>query len=442
MEGRASRAPLRRRLGGLVYRDAARAYGVGVGLAVLPLVYLFREWPPWAIRDALHGLPVVERAGVLAGAHAIYGLATAPLVRQLLASERLRWWWTLPLPARWWRALHLRHLVLLDGPWLAAIAYGTLTPAARHGSAHASIEAVTSAAAFGMLTLAGQIALVSLADRSASWRGGGLVAWALAVVLAVLVPGPMALLLAAPPLWLAWRRLGWPMPEVRARARGWAGGPPVVALARLGWLAVRRRDGVAVAWGVAVQLLTVLLAGLAVVHVGAAEPASVHALLRGLAVIAATVGTALVLRAVRLLHGDRPLMDCWGIDPRHERRARLLLAASGVLPALVLGSLVLPWLGSVGRAWPLELALAAVWATVGTVRVTFELEARRRLHGARLPRHLLWMAAALILVSVAGSSLVLLPWAALEAMRLPSLQRRADAARRRFESARRDDHRS
>ena len=38
MEGRASRAPLRRRRGGLVYRDAARAYGVGVGLAVLPLV--------------------------------------------------------------------------------------------------------------------------------------------------------------------------------------------------------------------------------------------------------------------------------------------------------------------------------------------------------------------------------------------------------------------
>ena len=34
-------------------RDALRAYGVGMSLALLPLVYLFREWPPWAIRDDL-----------------------------------------------------------------------------------------------------------------------------------------------------------------------------------------------------------------------------------------------------------------------------------------------------------------------------------------------------------------------------------------------------
>lgn len=432
------RAALRRRLGGLVYRDAARAYGVGVALVVLPLVYLFREWPPWAIRDALHGLPAVERAGWMAAAHAVYGLATAPILRQLLASERLRWWWTLPLPTAWWRVLHLRHLVLLDAPWLLAIGYGVLAPTTGRGA----LEAITSGLTFGALTLAGQVAVASLADRTLVWRGGALLAWALAVGLAVLVPGPVALALAVPLLAVAAWRLGQPLPEARAGARGWAGGPPVLALARLGWLAVRRRDGVALTWGVALQLLAVLLAGLGVVHVGDTEPAAVHALLRGLAVVVATGGAAVVLRAHRLVHGDRPLMDTWGIEPRHERWARLALAGVGVLPAWILGSVVLPWLGPVGRAWPLELAVAAIWGVVGTVRIGFELEARRRLHEPRLPRHLLWMAAALLLVGFGGSTLVLLPWAVLDAMRLPGAQRRADAARRRFETAHRDDHRS
>lgn len=70
----------------------------------------------------------------------------------------------------------------------------------------------------------------------------------------------------------------------------------------------------------------------------------------GAAVICATFGTALVLRSTRILHGDRPLLDAWGIDPRHERGSRLLLAAAGVLPAALVGSLALPWLHPVGRA--------------------------------------------------------------------------------------------
>jgi hypothetical protein len=434
----ASRVPLRRRLGVLVYRDAARAYGVGVSLAVLPLVYLFREWPPWAIRDALHELPAAERAGVMAAAHAVYGLATAPLARQLLASERLRWWWTLPLPAAWWRGLHLRHLLLLDAPWLVAIGYGVAPLGAREGA----VAAIASGLAFAALTLAGQITLVSVADRGLALAGGGLLAWALAVAIAVLVPGPLALAVGALALVPAAWRLGRPLPEARAQARGLAGGPPVLALARLGWLAVRRRDGVAVTWGVLVQLAAVALVGLASVHVGDSEPAAVKALMRGVAVVSATIGAALVLRSIRLVHGDRPLMDTWGIEPRHERYARVLLAAAGVLPALLVGSLLLPWLHPLGRAWPLDLGLATVWAALGTVRIAATLEAKRRLHEARLPRHLLWMGAALVLVGAAGSVLALLPWAALEAWRLPAAQRGADRARRRYETAQRDDHRS
>jgi hypothetical protein len=164
--------------------------------------------------------------------------------------------------------------------------------------------------------------------------------------------------------------------------------------------------------------------------------------MRGAAVVCATLGAALVLRSARLVHGDRPLMDTWGIEPRHERWARLLLAVAGVLPAVLVGAPLLAWLHPVGRTWLLDLGLAAAWAALGTARIAFTLEADRRLHEPRLPRHLLWLGAALVVVGAAGTLLVLVPWAALEAWRLPAAQRRADAARRRFESARRDDHRS
>ncbi|MEM9454188.1 MAG: hypothetical protein AAGF11_08405 [Myxococcota bacterium] len=429
---------LGRRLSTLVLRDALQTYGVGMSLALLPLVYLYREWPPWEIRDALHGLPPSSRALLMAAAHALYGVATAPVVRQLLASERLRWWWALPLSARWWRALHLRHLVLLDAPWLLAIAYGVLPLAATAGPVHT----IASGLAFAMLTLFGQIAMVSVSDRPPRWALLGLLTWALAVAAAVLVPGLVGAGLGALLLAVMVRRLGQPMPEVGARVRGRTGGPPVVALARLGWLAARRHDGMALVWGAATQLAAITLAGLAIAHVGHEDPEAAAALRRGLAVVCATIGAALVLRAVRILHGDRPVLDTWGIEAHHERSARLLLAAVGGLPALFVGSIALAGLGPVGQTWPLDLLLATAWAATHTVRLTFSLDARRRLHEPQLLRQLLWMAAALILTEVAGTPLALLPWAAFEAWRMPATQRRADHARRRFEAAVRDDHRS
>lgn len=429
---------LRRRLGVLVYRDAARAHGVGVALAMLPLVYLYREWPPWVIRDALHELPTPERAGVIAAAHVVYGLATAPLCRQLLASERLRWWWTLPLDAAWWRRLHLGHLALLDALWFIAIGYGVAALVAREGI----VSATCSGLAFVALTLAGQIALVSLADRAVVGRGMALLGLAIAIAIAVLVPGPVALLLGGLALGPAVWRLGRPLPEARARTYGLAGGPPVLALARLGWLAVRRHDGVALTWGLLVQLGATMLVGLAIVHVGATEPASVRSLMRGLAVVCATVGAAVGLRSTRIIQADRPLMDTWGIEPQHERGARALLAAAGVLPALLVGAPLLAWLHPLGRAWPLELAVATAWAALVTVRETYALEAARALQTSQAARWLLRMGVALVLVGAAGSILALLPWAALEAWRLPAAQRRADAARQRYETAQRNDHRS
>lgn len=431
-----ARRGLGRRLTALVYRDAARAYGVGLALAVLPFVYLFREWPPWTIRDALHGLPVAERAGWMAAAHAVYGLATLPVTRLLLASERLRWWWALPLPAGWWTRTHLRHLMLLDAPWLIAIGYGVAPLAGREGLAHAVAAGVGPMAT----TLALQIAMISTADRSVvvtlGWIGG----WAMLVAAAVWLPALVGGALGLGMLGLASRRLRRPMPERSARRRGSAGGPPVLALARLGWLAVRRREPVAVVWGLVVQLATVGLAALAVVRADAIEPESVAALLRGLALVSAVVGTSVSLRAIRLLDGDRSWLDSWGIDPHHERFARLLLAAAGVLPAALVGAPLLAGLDPLGRAWLLELLLATAWASLGIVAAGFALEAKRDLRRPLLARALLRMGAGLTLVGFAGTGLILVPWAVLDAMRLPSAQHRADRARLRFETTRRDDH--
>lgn len=427
---------LGRRLTGLVFRDASRAYGVGVALAVFPLVYLIREWPPWLIRSTLHELPTSQRAGLLAAAHAVYGLATLPVVRRLLASERLRWWWGLPLSASWWRRVHLRHLVLLDAPWLLAIGYGVAPLAGREGA----LGAVAAAVSFMALTLAFQIATVGSIDRSPlvtmAWIGG----WALAVAAAVWLPSLASAALGLGALLVAARRLGRPMPEPSARRRSAAGGPPVLALARLGALAVRRREPVALAWGLTIELAAVALAALALLRSEAIEDDSLLALLRGLAVICAVVGTMVSHRAVRLLDGDRPLLDSWGIDPRHERWARLLLAGAGVLPAALVGTPLLALLDPLGRTWLLELLVCTAWASVGVVATGFLLEARRNLGQPRLPRTVLRLGAGRILVGIAGSSAALLPWALLDAVRLPSAQRRAERARMRFETARRDDH--
>lgn len=430
------RRALRRRLTALVYRDAARAYGVGLMLAMLPAVYLYREWPPWAIRDALRGLDVETRAATLAIATMVYGLVTRSPVRMLLASERLRWWWTLPLSGAWWRALHLRHLLLLDGPWLLAIGYGVMP----QGSGDSWATAIASGLSLMALTLAGQVALAAVLDRGAWMTIAGVGAWGLVVAAFVWLPPVAAVVVGASALVIAVRRLGRPMPEALARRRGAAGGHPVVALARLGALAVRRRESVALAWGTGVQLIAVGLVALATARVGAVETSAALALQRGIAIVCATVGTVVCLRAVRLLDEDRPLLDSWGIAPRHERRARLLLAAAGVLPAAIVGTPLLFALGPTGRGWLLQLGIATAWAAVGTVTASFAAEARRELRRPVLPRTLLRMGTALVLVGVAGSLLVLLPWALLDALRLPSAQGGADRARLRFETPLQDDH--
>lgn len=431
-----SLGPLRRQLSRLVVRDAVNAYWGGAVLVLLPLVYLWREWPPWAIRDALVGLPVMDRAEVMAAAHVAYGLVTAPVVQRLLASERLRWWWALPLSAGWWRGLHVRHLVLLDAPWLLAIAYGVAPRFARGER----IEALACAVIFMALTLAGQVALVASTDRRVVVSMAWLSAYAAAVALAVALPLAVGSGVAVLGLGLAVARLGRPMPEVRARLRGLSGGHPVVALARLGWLAASRRDRMVVGWGIMLQLGAVALVDLGIEHVGASEVAAVETLRRGLAVVCAVVGTAVALRAVRIIDGDRAWLDSVGLEPRHERRARLLLAATGVAPAAVAGLVVLAWRSAAAPAWLMDLGLATAWAALGVVTMSYAAEAGRRLHEPRAQRLLLRLGLGMLLAVGVQTTWALVPWAVLDAARLRGLQRRADRARLRFETSRKDDH--
>ncbi len=429
---------LRRRLTGLVYRDAARAYSAGLALAVFPLAYLFIEWPPWVIRDTLVALPPSQRAAILAGVHVAHGVATIGLVRRLLASERLRWWWALPLPASWWRRLHLGHLVMLDAPLLLAIGYGVAP------RVHATGLGSTVADGFGFVAavLVGQIAVASLAARPVVVRLGALALWGAAVFGAVMVPGVVASVVGAGALAVAVARLGRPLPERRARAWGTAGGHPMLALVRLGWLAVRRHDAVAIGWGTAVQVLAAGLVALAIGHVGATEPEVVRSLQRGLAVICGMVGASLCTRAMRAIDGDRPTLDSWGIDPVHERWSRLSLAAMGATPALLGALVVLASAQGLAGAWLFDLVVATAWAAIGTVGSDFTLQARRTPLAPRFPRRVLRMFGAMVVVVGAGTVLVLVPWAMLEALRLAGQQRRAERARLRFETSTLDDHRT
>ncbi|MCH9685649.1 MAG: hypothetical protein K0V04_29730 [Deltaproteobacteria bacterium] len=147
-------------------------------------------------------------------------------------------------------------------------------------------------------------------------------------------------------------------------------------------------------------------------------------------------------RAVRIVDGDRSLLDTWGIDLNHERGARLLLAVVGVAPAaagVVIVSLVT---GGQALPWSLDLTVATVWAAIGTVGNDFAMQARRTPHGTRFPRRVLRLALTVVLVVGSGTVLVLLPWTIIEALRLPGLHRRAERARLRFETSTPDDHRT
>lgn len=365
------------RLSQLVWRDAASRYWAGLVLVCVPGVYLWREWPPWLIRDALWRLSAGTAALTAFVVALAYGLLSAGPTRQLVASRRLDYWRQMPISRQQWQIFHGVHLWLLHAPGLAALGY-VLAP------------------------------------------GGLLLSVGLPLLLGATVLGPAA-----------WR-LGHPLPELRA----WSIRIPIfasrsAALARLLMLALLRRRPAAL---VGLVFASVTVAGLgwaATSHVLAAgEPPSPAG--RGFSAAATSLGAVGVWMAWPLVRRDQWWLDSLGAGPRVQRLASVLVAAGCTTPA----ALVL--VGIVGTLRPVHglgvvgvIGLTSLWA--GPVAWLLDADAVRRREPAtrRSGRFVL----ALILpipASVWHPAALLLPcglvwWRALQ------VAEKAAAARRRFE---------
>lgn len=417
---------LRKRLTALVYRDVAIAHGLGLLIALLPMIYFVQVWPPSAIRAAIRALETWPRIGLLVVLHFAYLLATHGLVHRLLGSARLAWWRQLPLTNGWWRALHCRHLLLLDAPWLLAAAYG-LWPLIGEDRVAAAFAWLFG---YAGLTFTAQVALVAGRPWRLALGLGSAVAF-----LPVLWGGPwVAVLVGAPALAWAVRRLGEPMPEPQHFGHGrWHRGGATIALIRLAARAVMRRNAIALVWGLSLQLSIVVIVAFALARAGARA----EALARGLAVVAAAIGAAVLPRAMVLLDDDRAWIESWGVAPSIELRAQLGLAALGGAPALILGTSLTH---AHGWQWLLDGGVAIGWAAILATASNAAAEIRRELRKPKIARTLVRITLGVALVSLSGSVLVLIPWALVELVRLPKLHGRAQRTRQRFDVLDIDDH--
>lgn len=423
---------LRARLGTLVLRDALATYGVGLGLALMTLVYMWIAWPPPKIRQTLMDAAPAVRMRWFAGAHALYLISTHGITRQLLASARLEWWRQLPLPGSWWRGLHLRHLLLLHGPWFVMIAYA-VAPAVRLRP----LPALVAALGYAVLVPAAAIAMVALSDRSRlAAPAVGLLAAALSA--AGVWSSLVLTLVSAPLLGLGVWRLGRPLPQVRAsRVRLPLRLGPSLTLARAHLLGAWRRAPMAIAWVFAVHAIAI---GLLAMAIEQQSPERARELQRGLAVIVAASSWIALVRGLRALAPDRGQLRSWPISPRLERRARLAVVALVAAPALLAGAPLLARAGEVGRWWALDLGLALTWAALVACAASFIDELRGTTFDPHTGRNSLKLGAALVLVTLTHTTLLLLPWALIEALRIPRLQARARAKLARIEREVHDDH--
>ena len=424
---RTSTYGLRRRLFSLVYRDAARLHGMGVAVVVLPLVYLWREWPPWAIRSAIEALPAATQAGVVLVAIAGYARLTAAPVRTLLASQRLQLWRTLPLSRGFWRRTHGLHLLLLDAPWLGVIAYAVAlrptTPAVL-----AWISAVG-------LTIALQVSAIAYVDRPRARIGVHALAIGLSLATwlsrSAELAGAVGLVMAT----LSYLRLADPFAEPPAAARRILGrlAGPARAWARLLFVAWLRRAPLFFAGTILGQILGVAAVVLADRHVGAIDPDGVLALARFVAVLGGWVGASALLQSVRAIDRDRAWLDALPLTRRAEHRARLHVAILGGAPTWVLLAVLSPA--------PLEALAAAAWAAAAMADLVAGRERARTLHDRLVERIVLAVAVALAAALATGHTAALLPWAAWSAARAYRRLDEAADVRARFETPREgDDH--
>lgn len=365
------------RLSRLVWRDAASRYWGGLTVACVPGVYLWREWPPWVVRDALWGLSSVTLLWVFAVGAVIYALLSAGPTRQLVASERLQYWRQQPIDPSAWRLFHGVHLLLLHAPALGVLGY-FLAPAG-------------VAVSIGV-----PCAIVVAAIGPAAWRLGRPV--------------------AEPRTWSV------RLPSVSSRP---------VALARVLVLALARRRPAALAGIVAASIAMAALGRVAAVHVLAAgEPPNQTGW--GFAAASVTLGAVAVWISWPLVRREQWWLDMMGADAATQRSASVLVAAVTTSPAVLL---LVPTAASLGVSAGLGMlgvaAGTAVWAGAATMLLDADAVHRREPMTRRSGRFVLVLALPIPLCVWHPLALVvpcILVW-----WRAAAVAKQAVVARRRFE---------
>ncbi len=398
--------------------------------ALLPFVYLFREWPPSEIRAALTRAPALSRGIVVVGVLIAYGVATAPLVRILVASRRLELLRTLPLSRGFWQQVHAGHLALLGVPIWGAIAYGVANAGA-YGACCGAVLGVS-------VVWTSQILGLALSDRPRLRAGLLVLVAGLAVLTVAFAPGPGALL-GAVGLVAAVVRLRGSFPAVRPpRRRGAARrSKRAVAIARAlrrGWV---RRAPAQATWTFAMMATVAGLTVFGVAQVHVVEPTAAASMIRGAAILGGMSGAASVLHAVRATDRDRWWWDYLPCADDDELSARVLVGATVIGPLSLALLATALWWGWIGLA--VEVVVAVSWAVTFVVAFVARRERASELSRAAAPAILAVTAVAAVGAIGVRSTWVLAPWLVVAGLAARRDTTRARRARRRFETYREDD---
>jgi hypothetical protein len=428
------RSGLARRTAQLVLGDGMRAIASVLVPVVLVLAWIQRSTPPPEIRRSVLELDAPARALALVLVTIAIAVASAPAVRVVLASARLGLVRSLPVSAGWWQRTHALHLVIVNAPFWAVLGYGIAPIAAEDALAGFAL----AIAGVGVL-VAVQVAIVAMADRSLLVRTASVSIFAGIVALAWASGSPeVAALVGVGAGTVAVVRMGRPWPEPRSRAAQQLRlRTPALAWARLLLVVWRRRAANHLAFVLGLQiaaLAMVALASMRDVAEGAWNP-----LLHGVVVAGSLVGASAVLVAVRAVDRDRWWFDATPLRSVDEHLGRALVGLVGAAPSLVLGTVI-----ALGAGAPLASVLApvvtSVWAVVATLDVLAGREHARVLQAPAWRRFVVVIVLGELLALVVGVA-ALVPWIAIAAVRAPRRLALADAVRRRFELAtKEDDH--
>lgn len=391
-----------------VAADVSRRQGLAIALGGGATAYLWLWFPPQQLRASLFELAPVPRALVTVALVAGWLAVTGALAHRMLASHEVACLRHLPISAARWRAIHARHLLVLDLPLHAAVIYA-LAPSWPTSSWRCG--AITTLAVAWMLCL--RVVVAALADRRALARGAA-ASVVLAVVGDALAHGRIAAMAVLGGPALAWSiaRLGRPLPESRAARVGSllrASTGPTRALARLLRQLAWRSDRSAIV-GVAIAQLGLAGAGvLGAAHVDGDDARGAAAAVQTMACFAAGLGLWLGLRNERRLQAQHWALDPWTGARRLDVPARMLAASSFAVPLLVA---TLAWAAS-GHHPRAGLATATavsvcVWLGAATVSLAIAAQRRERLQRPQVVAAALHTAALGLVLHAGGAMAALL----------------------------------